>query len=109
MTPPAAAAAPVRAAVLYLAFELGWGEWKLAFSTGPRANVRLRAIGGRNTGALLEEIAKAKKRLGLPDKGKGDASIYLERLINRCVPLCAVKGANLQWVKFPPGSFRSSR
>jgi transposase len=67
MTPPAAAAAPVRAAVLYLAFELGWGEWKLAFSSGPRANVRLRAIGGRNTGALLEEIAKAKKRLDLPD------------------------------------------
>jgi transposase len=61
-----AAASPVRA-VLYLAFELGWGEWKLALSTGPRANVRLRTIAGRNTKALVEEIAKAKKRMGLPD------------------------------------------
>ena len=66
MAAPAAATAPARAAVLYLAFELGWGEWKLAFSTGPRANVRLRTIAGRNTQALVEEIAKAKKRLGLP-------------------------------------------
>lgn len=67
MTPVHAPAATERVAVLYLAFELGWSEWKLAFGTGPRANVRLRTIGGRNTVALVEEIAKAKKRLGLPD------------------------------------------
>jgi hypothetical protein len=24
-----------RTPVLYLAFELGWNEWKLAFATGP--------------------------------------------------------------------------
>jgi transposase len=53
--------------VLYLAFELGWNEWKLAFGTGPADNPRLRSMGGRNTLALLEEIAKAKKRFGLAD------------------------------------------
>src|SRR5580704_14921368 len=52
--------------VLYLAFELGWNEWKLAFATQPAESARLRTIGGRNTQALLQEIAKAKKRFGLP-------------------------------------------
>jgi transposase len=51
--------------VLYLAFELSWNEWKLAFATGPGDNPRLRSIGGRNTAALVQEIAKAKKRFGL--------------------------------------------
>jgi transposase len=54
-------------AILYLAFELGWSEWKLAFATGPADNPRLRSIAGRNTEALLAEIAKAKKRFGLAE------------------------------------------
>jgi transposase len=58
---------PPTAGVLYLAFELGWNEWKLAFATGPADNPRLRSIGGRNTQALLQEIVKAKKRFGLAD------------------------------------------
>lgn len=53
--------------VLYLAFELGWSEWKLAFAAGPADNPRLRAIGGRNTRMLLQEIAKAKTRFGLDE------------------------------------------
>jgi transposase len=53
--------------VLYLAFELGCSEWKLGFGTGPADNPRLRTIGGRNTEALLQEIAKAKRRFGLPE------------------------------------------
>lgn len=57
---------------LFLAFELGWSEWKLAFGTGPADNPRLRSIGARNTQALLQEIAKAKKRFQLPD----DAPVY---------------------------------
>jgi transposase len=61
-------AAPSKAPqVLYLALELGWSEWKLAFSTGPTASPRLRTIGGRRVGALLDEIAQAKKRFDLPE------------------------------------------
>jgi transposase len=63
---PSASARSVKG-VLYLAFELGWNEWKLAFGTGPADSPRLRSIGGRNTQALLQEIAKAKKRFGVPD------------------------------------------
>src|SRR5262249_51489820 len=60
--------APAKAvALLYLAFELSWSEWKLAFATGPADNPRLRSIRARNTQALLEEIARAKKRFGLAD------------------------------------------
>jgi transposase len=62
--------APARskgANVLYLAFELGWNEWKLAFATGPADSPRLKSIAGRDTAALLREIAKAKKRFGLAD------------------------------------------
>jgi transposase len=59
---------PAAPAVLYVALELSWNEWKLAFATAPADNPRLRSIGGRNTQALLLEIAKAKKRFGLPEK-----------------------------------------
>jgi len=58
--------------VLFVAFELSWNEWKLAFATGPADNPRLRSIGGRNTGAVLQEIVKAKARFGLPK----DAPVY---------------------------------
>jgi transposase len=58
---------PKPPAVLYVAFELSWNEWKLAFGTGPLDNPRLKSVGGRDTQALLREIAKAKKRVGLAD------------------------------------------
>jgi transposase len=53
--------------VLYLAFELGWSEWKLAFSPGVGVPARLRTIGARQVERLAVEIAKAKQRLGLPE------------------------------------------
>jgi transposase len=50
---------------LGLAFELGWNEWKLAFSTSRLQAPRLRTIRARDLAALAEEIAKAKARFGL--------------------------------------------
>jgi transposase len=52
---------------LHLAFELSWNEWKLAFTIGHGQPPRLRAIAARDLPALLKEIAKAKRRFGLPD------------------------------------------
>jgi transposase len=52
-------------AVLHLAFELGWSEWKLAFTIGHGQAPRLRTIKARNLGALHDEITKAKGRFGL--------------------------------------------
>jgi transposase len=50
-----------------LAFELGWNDWKLAFATAPAGNPRLVSIRARDLKALPLEIAKAKKRFGLPE------------------------------------------
>jgi len=56
------------APVLYLALELGWNSWKLAFTIGMGQKPRLRTIVGRNTSQLLFEIAMAKRRFGLPEQ-----------------------------------------
>jgi transposase len=53
--------------VLYLAFELGWTEWKLGFSTGIAGAPRLRTIRARDLAALWAEVSRAKKRFGLPE------------------------------------------
>jgi len=53
-------------AVLYLAFELGWDSWKLAFATGPGPAPRQREMPARDVSRLLLEIAEAKRRLRLP-------------------------------------------
>src|SRR5437870_5804717 len=51
--------------VLYVAFELGWSKWMLAFGTCPTENARSRSMQARALDQLREEIAKAKKRFGL--------------------------------------------
>jgi transposase len=51
---------------LYVAFELGWDKWKLAFATALGDNARQRNVTARCTEAVLGEIAKAKAKFGLP-------------------------------------------
>src|SRR5580658_9381777 len=51
---------------LHVAFELGWGNWKLAFATQPADNPRLRTLGARDRAAVLREIAAAKAKFRLP-------------------------------------------
>lgn len=51
---------------LYLAFDLGWSEWKLAFTIGHGQSPRLRTIRARDLESLLREIARAKERFALP-------------------------------------------
>jgi transposase len=51
---------------LYVAFELGWSEWKLAFSTSIHQPPRLRSLGARDLRGLEKDIADAKSRLKLP-------------------------------------------
>ena len=52
--------------VLYLAFELGESDWKLAFTVGMGQKPRLRSMPSRDLPRLHEEIAKAKQRFQLP-------------------------------------------
>ena len=56
------------APVLYLALELSWTSWKLAFTVGAGQKPRLRSIPARDTDALIREIAAARRRFGLPDE-----------------------------------------
>jgi len=57
---------------LYVSFELGWSQWKLAFCSEAADPARVRAIGARNMEALRQELVKAKERFGLPT----DAPVY---------------------------------
>jgi transposase len=56
-----------RTPALYVAFELGWSEWKLAFASAPAEAPRLRCVAARNTQAVVQEITKAKRRLNLAE------------------------------------------
>jgi transposase len=52
--------------VLYLALELGWNSWKLAFAAGPGPAPRQREMPARDLAGLRRELADAKRRLKLP-------------------------------------------
>ena len=57
---------PTAGPVLYVAFELGWGTWKMAFTIGAGQSPRIRTVPARLTSCVLHEIKKAKLRFGLP-------------------------------------------
>jgi transposase len=54
-------------APLYLAFELGWTSWGLAFSTAPAASTRRVTIPARDLAALRREIGRARQRFDLSE------------------------------------------
>ena len=51
---------------LYLAVELSARTWKLAFTTGPGARVRLRTMPAEEWGKIPEEVARARAHFRLP-------------------------------------------
>jgi transposase len=53
--------------VLFMAFELSEKTWKLGFTIGPGQKPRERAVAARHQARLLQEIAQAKRRFGLPE------------------------------------------
>jgi transposase len=53
--------------VLFVAFELSEKTWKLGFTTGHGQKPRERGFAARNQARLLQEVAQAKKRFGLPE------------------------------------------
>jgi transposase len=50
-----------------MAFELSDKTWKLGFTTGPGQKPRERNVTARDQKRVLDEIASAKRRLGLPE------------------------------------------
>ena len=59
-------ATPNAGPVLYVALELSWGIWKMAFTIGAGQPPRIRSVPARCTTLVLDEIRKAKVRFGLP-------------------------------------------
>ena len=53
--------------VLFMAFELSEKTWKLGFTTGPGQKPRERGVAARNQVRVLQEVAQAKQRFGLPE------------------------------------------
>jgi transposase len=59
--------ATTTAGTLFVAFELSEKTWKLGFTTGHGQKPRERTVTARQHERVLDEIAQAKHRLGLPD------------------------------------------
>lgn len=53
-------------ATLFVAFELSEKTWKLGFTTGHGQQPRERTVTARQQERVLDEIAQAKRRMGLP-------------------------------------------
>jgi transposase len=54
-------------ATLFMSFELSEKNWKLGFTTGPGQKPRERTVTARDQQRVLDEIASAKRRFGLPE------------------------------------------
>jgi transposase len=54
-------------ATLFMSFELSEKTWKLGFTTGPGQKPRERTVTARHQARVLDEIAQAKRRFGLPE------------------------------------------
>src|SRR5262245_436677 len=85
--PDPTATAPSR---LYLAFDLGWTSWDLAFTTAMAQKPRLRTIPARDLDGLRREIRRAKQRFDLPDDAPvlscyeaGRDGFWLHRYLDR--------------------------
>jgi transposase len=52
---------------LFVSFELSEKNWKLGFTTGHGQKPRERTVTARDRERVLDEIASAKRRLGLPE------------------------------------------
>jgi transposase len=77
--------------ILYLAFELGETDWKLAFTIGVGQKPRLRSMPARDLPRLQEEITKAKQRFQLPADAPvrscyeaGRDGFWLDRYLSAC-------------------------
>jgi transposase len=95
---------PAASPVLYVAFELSWGTWKLAFSVGPGQPPRIRSIPARCINSVMIEIRKAKLRFGLPENAKvvscfeaGRDGFWIHRLLeNEGIQNVVVDSASIE-------------
>jgi transposase len=95
---------PAATSTLYLAFELGWNAWGLAFTTAPAQPPRRVTIPARSFDILAHEISRARRRFGLPEDAQvrscyeaGRDGFWLHRyLIARGVDHVVVDAASIE-------------
>lgn len=90
--------------VLYLAFELGRKEWKLAFTIGAGVKPRLRTLASGDLRGLEQEIERARQRWGVPEGSRvvscyeaGRDGFWLHRfLLSRGVSNVVVDSSSIE-------------
>src|SRR2546426_7826181 len=76
-------------ATLFVAFALREKTWKLGFSTGHGQKPRERTVTARHQEGVLDDIAQATRRLGLPETApvvRGDEAGREGCWLHRFVP-----------------------
>jgi transposase len=89
---------------LYLAFELGWNQWKLGFATGLDAKPWRKTIEARDLTALRDAVARARRRFELSDDAPvcscyeaGRDGFWLHRFLDQAgVDNCVVDSASIE-------------
>jgi transposase len=90
--------------VLYLSFELGRKEWKLAFTVGRGEKPRLRTLAAGDLRGLDQEIERARQRWGVPEGARvvscyeaGRDGFWLHRcLLSRGVSNLVVDSSSIE-------------
>jgi transposase len=90
--------------VLYLAFELGRKEWKLAFAVGAGVKPRLRTVAAGDLRGVEQEIERARQRWGVPEGARvvscyeaGRDGFWLHRaLLSRGVSNVVVDSSSIE-------------
>lgn len=90
--------------VLYLSFELGSTEWKLAFTVGRGEKPRLRTLAAGDLRGVEQEIERARQRWGVPEGARvvscyeaGRDGFWLHRfLLSRGVENLVVDSSSIE-------------
>jgi transposase len=90
--------------VLYLSFELGRAEWKLAFTVGRGEKPRLRTLAAGDLRGVEQEIDRARQRWGVPEGARvvscyeaGRDGFWLHRfLLSRGVSNVVVDSSSIE-------------
>ena len=89
-------------ATLFVAFELSEKTWKLGFTTGHGQKPRERTVTARQQERVLDEIAQAKRRLGLPETAPWSVAMKRVAKASGCIGFCRRTGSPTMWWIPPP-------
>jgi hypothetical protein len=82
---------------LFVAFELSEKTWKLGLTTGPGHKPRERTVSARQQERVLDEIARATDRLGLPASAAVVVAMKQAAQASGCIGVCRGTGSRIMW------------